>query len=316
MTGRKILINTIVIASFAFGATWLGCKSDDASTNPGGTTISAPANPRAYSASANSVGLQWTLSTTESDASFSGYVVRAKTSTGTIAATANVAKGIAATVVAGLTEGVVYTFVIRSTATGSVESTDSASVVWSPARRYENESGQPAPIKVYETSSSGLFASGLIFSRVSAGGPQTVSILGVDSSLIDVYVKTETNNAVSLNSSNVFRAGRRITRFSTTVRDDSTLNNPQAIPPDTTTFNNASVLIDSVQVSSSKLYYFKGNDGNYGRVLIERNGATGRLIWGTSPEQYLSLRISYQSVPFNPYSKPTKIGNNQTRSQQ
>jgi hypothetical protein len=312
MTGRKLSINTIILASLAFGATWLGCNSDDETTNPGGTTISAPTNPRAYSASATSVGLAWTLSTTESDASFSGYVVRAKTPTGTIAATANLAKGVAATVVAGLTDGVIYTFVIRSTATGNVESTDSASVVWSPARRYENESGQPAPIKVYETSSSSSFGSGLIFSI-----PRTNSILNaVDSSLQDVYVKTETGNAVSLNSSSVFRAGRRITRFSTTVRDDSTLNNPQAIPPDTTTFNNVSNLIDSVQVTSSKIYYFKGNDGNYGRILVERNPATGRLIWGSSPEQYLSLRISYQSVAFNPYSKPIRIDVKQKRSQQ
>lgn len=310
MTGRKLTFNTILFVSLAFGA-WLGCKSDEETTNPGGTTVSAPTNPRAYSASATSVGLRWTLSTSESDASFSGYVIRAKTSTGTIAATANVAKGIAATEVTGLTDGVIYTFVIRSTATGNLESADSASVVWSPARRYENESGQPAPIKVYETSSSGSFASGLIFSI-----PRTNSILSADSSLQDVYVKTETNNAVSLNSASVFRAGRRITRFSTTVRDDSTLNNPQAIPPDTTTFNNVSILFDSVQATSSKIYYFKGNNGNYGRVLVERNPATGRLIWGSSPEQYLSLRISYQSAAFNPYSKPIRITNNQTRSQQ
>ena len=307
MKVRQFIANAVVLISLVLTGTWTGCKNDE-TTSPSTTTILAPTNAQAYSASASSVGLRWTLSTSESDASFSGYVVRAKSPGGTIAATANVTRGTTTTLVAGLTEGVVYTFVVRSTATDGSESSDSTSVVWSPARRYENESGYPPPIKVYETSSSSSFASGLILYKASNAGPQTVSVLGADSSLIDIYVKTETNNAVSLNSSHLFRAGRRITRFSTTVRDDSTLNNPQAIPPDTTTFNNFSVLVDSVQVASSKIYYFKGNDGNYGRLLVERDATTGRLIWGTSPEQYLSIRISYQLVPYNPYSKALKIG--------
>jgi len=304
MTGR--IINTFVVASLTLGVLWLGCKNDE--TTAPGSSLAAPTNPQAYSASANSVGLKWTLSTSESNGSLNGYVIRAKNPSGTVVTTSNVVAGISSTVIAGLTEGIIYTFVIRSTATGGTESSDSVTVKWSPARRYENESGFPPPIKVYETSSSSSFASGLIFYRASAGGPQTVSILQADSSLIDIFVKAEAGNAVSLNSSHVFRPGRRITRFSTSVRDDSTLNNPQATPPDTTTFNNSSILFDSVQVASSKIYYFKGNDGNYGRVLVERNPATGRLIWGTSPEQYLSLRISYQLVAFNPYAKPiTKL---------
>lgn len=315
MTVRKLIANAVVLTSLIFGATLLGCKSDE-TTSPSTPTIVAPTNAQAYSASASSVGVRWTLSTSESDASFNGYVVRAKNPAGSIAVTANVAKGTAATLVSGLTEGVIYTFVVRSSATGGSESADSTSVVWSPARRYENESGYPAPIKVYETSSSTLLASGLILYRASNAGPQTVSVLSADSSLIDVYVKTEASNAVSLNSSHLFRAGRRITRFSTTVRDDSTLNNPQATPPDTTTFNNFSILIDSVQVASSKIYYFKGNDGNYGRILVERDATTGRLIWGNSPDQYLSMRISYQLVPYNPYSKHLTIGKDKGRMQQ
>lgn len=316
MTVRKLIANAVVLSTLTFGATWLGCKSDE-TTSPSTPTIVAPTNARAYSASANSIGVRWTLSTSESDASFNGYVVRAKNPAGTIAVTANVAKGTAATLVSGLTDGVIYTFVIRSTATDGSESTDSTSVVWSPARRYENESGQPAPIKVFETSSSTSFASGLIFFSASVVGPKTVSLLDpIDSSAIDVYVKTESNNAVSLNSSHVYRGNRRITRFNLFSLNDSTLSSPQAAPPDTTNYVNSSYLFDSVQVATGKILYFKGNDGNYGRILVERDPSTGRLIWGSSPEQYLSLRISYQSVPYNPYSKHLTIGKDKGRMQQ
>lgn len=315
MTKGKSIFNFFMLVGLIGGATWLGCNKDEEGNNPTTPTISAPTSPRAYSASASSVGLAWTLSSSESDASFSGYVIRAKNPSGAVAATANAAKGISSTEVNGLADGVIYTFVIRSTATGGVESSDSASVKWSPARRYENESGFPPPIKVYETSSSSNFSSGLIF--FATAGPKTVSLLDpVDSSRIDVYVKTEANNAVSLNSSHVYRGNRRITRFHVLVRDDSTLNNPQTAPPDTTSYTNSSVFFDSVQVSTGKVVYFKGNDGNYGRILVERNATTGRIIWGTSPEQYLSLRISYQSVAFNPYAKPIKVGVNSGKVQQ
>jgi hypothetical protein len=302
-TGFFAGLAVVLVAALMLG----GCKKDEDGTGPGPSpTIYAPTNLKAFSASATSVGLQWVLSASESEQTFNNYMLRVKDASGALVRTDAVAKGTLTKLVAGLTEGVIYTFVMRSTTTSGALSSDSAEVKWSPARRYENESGSPPPIKVYETSSSSSYASGLIFFKPALAGPQTVSIVGSDSALIDVYVKTEANNAVSLNSSHIFRSGRRITRFSTIVRNDSTLDNPQAIPPDTSTFNNSSYLVDSVQVSSSRILYFKGNDGNYGRILIERSTA-GRLIWGTSPEQYLSLRISYQSVAFNPYSKPTRV---------
>jgi hypothetical protein len=303
MKGRHL---TSILTAFLLATvlvTVQGCK-DDETTDPGGSGLNPPGNPRAYSASASSVGLKWTLSSSESNTSFTGYIIRVHSPGGTLVTSGTAGVGVDSAVVSGLTQGVIYTFVLKSSGSGGVESSDSVTIRWSPAGRYENESGQPAPIKVYETSSSSLFASGLVFFKISLGGPQTVSILGVDSSLVDVYVRTETNSGVTINSSHVFRPGRRITRFSTVTRDENTLNNPQALPPDTTTYNNFSVQFDSVQVTTSKIVYFKGNDGNYGRILIERNPATGRLVWGTSPEQYLSMRISYQSTAFNPYAKP------------
>jgi hypothetical protein len=254
------------------------------------------------------VGLAWTPTPDASLAEFQDYEITVRRGS-TLEQTVTAAKNATGTQVNSLIEGNIYTFevVARAAASSNYTNSPMVSIEWSPAKRLENEQGLPAPIKVYETSSSSSFASGLIFYRASMGAPHTVSIVGADSSLIDVYVKTEAGNAVSLNSSSVFRPGRRITRFSTTVRNDSTLNNPQALPPDTSTFNNFSILIDSLASATSKIYYFKGNDGNYGRILVERNPANGTLIWGSSPEQYLSMRLSYQSVPFNPYAK--SVGN-------
>jgi hypothetical protein len=311
MTGRKTVVNAIVLASILFGVTWLGCNKDEVSNTQAARALAPVSAVGAFSKNLSTVGLAWTASSDAGQTDFLEHqitVKRGSTTEQTLAAPKNATSYD----VAGLTEGAIYTFEIVAKAvanSSSFTNSSVASVVWSPARRYENESGYPPPIQVYETSSPTSYASGLIFYK-GTFGPQTISVLDPDSSLIDVYVKTEVGNAVSLNSSHLFRAGRRITRFSTTVRDDNTLNNPQLIPPDTTTFNNSSVLFDSVQVSSSKIYYFKGNDGNYGRILVERSPA-GRLIWGTSPIQYLSVRISYQTVAFNPYAKPIRISTQQ-----
>lgn len=320
MRPTKLIVNAVVLATVMVGGMWLGCNSNDNGTQPTTPTALQPiTNLGAYSASATSVGLAWTATPDAGKTDFAGYQIVAKRVSGTDSVVTSAGTNAVGVVVAGLTNGTIYDFeVTAKAAAGSATLSNSSAVTvrWAPASRYENESGSPPPIQVYETSSDIGFASGLIFFSPSAAGPKTVSLLSADSSAIDVYVKTETNNAVSLNSSNGYRPGRRITRFNLVTRDDSTLNNPQALPVDTTNYSNSGFLFDSVQVSIGKILYFKSNDGNYGRILVERNPATGRLIWGSSPEQYLSLRISYQSVAFNPYAKPIKLGVRQGRRSQ
>jgi hypothetical protein len=316
---KRPIFMAVVLVSVLLGLTLGGCNKDETTSPTTQSPIRAISNLRAYSVSATQVGLKWTPSADAGQNGFDSYRIVARLVSGTDSTVTTAVPAADSVRVAGLTNGVIYNFEVTAiAATGSSTFTNSStvSIRWSPASRYENESGQPAPIQVYESSSSTGFASGMVFFSSSVAGPKTVSLLSSDSSAIDVWVKTEANSAVSLNSSHIYRANRKITRFNLITRDANTLNDPQIAPPDTTAYNNFSILIDSATVASGKIVYFKGNDGNYGRILVQRNPSTNRLIWGTSPEQYLSLAISYQSVAFNPYAKPIKINATGQRSAQ
>ncbi len=296
---QKIL-STVLVAALVF--VWTACQ--DSTTEPTKTKLQPITSIKAYSVSNTSVGLKWTKSTDEAKADFLNYYLKTKNPDGTTAKEMTVAKGLDSAVVTGLTNGVIYTFeVISKVTTGSTSYLDGdpVTIKWSPAWRFELEG--TIEIKVYETTSSVGYASGLIFYHPTSAGPKTVSLVSADSSLIDVYVKTETGSNISLRSSHLYRSNRKITRFSNLYRNSETLNDPQIAPPDTATYINYEFPVDSVTVTSSRIYYFKGVNGNYGRILIMRNPSNGTLIWGTSPEQYLKLKLSYQSVAYNPYSK-------------
>ena len=301
---RSLITNLLVIALPVYFLSMEGCKKDE-TIGPVGTKtkLKSVLNFKAYSASLTSVGLAWAASTSENLIDMTGYQITVKNPDGSTATTVSAAKGDTSEIVGSLTEGVIYTFEIIATADPNSQNytnSQARTLKWSPARRLETEG--TLPIKVYETSSPST-PSGLIFFDTATSGPNTVSVIGADTALIDVYVKTEDSNAVSLNSSHLFRAGRRITRFSTVIREAANLNNPQIAPPDTSTYTLTSLQFDSVTVGSSRIYYFKGQDGNYGRILALRNTPTNRLLWGTSPDQYLTVQISYQTVAYNPYSK-------------
>lgn len=293
---RKFLLAIVVGVFILMNA---GCDG-------GPTTKLQPiSNLRAYSKNLVEVGLTWTASPDTGLADEHHITITG----GPVPLTVDVSIDSTNAIIGNLTEGVIYTFsVVVDAQTGYVES-NPVTIKWSPARRITSDFTLPE-IKVYETS-SGSFPSGLVFFNASTNSSKTVSVTnpGADSLSIDVYLRTETNNAVSIRSAHLFRSTWRITRFSNIFRDASSLDDPQIQPPDTTTYSSTdtSVTVDSVTVTSSRIYYFKGNNGNYGRILVRQNPANNTLLWGSSPDQFLSLQISYQTFPYNPYSKP--VGN-------
>lgn len=302
---KHFLFLTIIIATLAL----FSCSEEKDPISPDPipqkTKVKAVTNPLAYSLNSTSVVVKWTKSADENLADFDGYLVRILTTNNTLVRERTVNKSLDTLTVTDLTVGTIYNFEIiakaQSNSTKYLNS-DPVTIQWSPAWRFDTEG--TIPIKVYESSSSTGFASGLIFYNSSTQQPKTVSLLSADSSLIDVYLFTVSGTSnVELRSSHLFRANRKITRFSTVAYDVNTLNDPRNTPPDTTTYTKFDWRIDSVAVSTSKVLYFKGHNGNYGRILIERNPSNGTLIWGTSPEQYLQVRLSYQSVPYNRFSK-------------
>ncbi|MDP2209361.1 MAG: fibronectin type III domain-containing protein [Bacteroidota bacterium] len=284
---------------------WAGCQ--DSTTGPGKVKLQPVTNLKAFSVSNTSVGLKWTKSTNETLADLENYIIKVKTLDNSTVTTTTAAKSADSTVIAGLSNGIIYRFEITSKATSTSNdyiNSDSVTIKWSPAWRFDTEGTYP--IQVYERTSSTGFASGLIFSYSTTGLPKTVSLLSADSSQIDVFVNSVGASNVALSSSHLYRSDRKITRFSTVWYNSTTLNNPQIAPPDTASYTLYEIPVDSVAAATSKIIYYKGVNGNYGRILIERNSGNGTLIFSDSPNQYLRVKISYQSVAYNPYSKTSK----------
>lgn len=296
------LIGLITIFIFAL----YSCEKDPVSPPPIEKVKLKPVtNPLAYSLDSASVVIKWTKSADQNLLDLDAYLVRILTTTNQLIREQNVNKNLDTVTLTGLTAGTIYNFQIISKAQSNSTkyiNSDTVTIQWSPAWRFNTEG--TIPIKIYESSSATGFASGLIFYNPATKQPKTVSLLSADSSLIDVYLYTVPGTSnVELRSSHLYRPTRRITRFSTISYDVNTLNDPRNAPPDTATYNKFDWRIDSVAVPTSKVLYFKGHNGNYGRILIERNSGNGTLIWGSSPEQYITVRISYQTVPYNRFSK-------------
>jgi hypothetical protein len=311
MMGRKLIVNTIVLVSLAFGATWLGCNKDETTSPTPTPTIVAPTNLRAFSVGPTSVGLLWDLSTSETEASFNNYLIKAKDPSGTIAATVNVAKGTPNVTVAPLLEGVIYTFVVRSTGAAGVVSSDSASVRWSPARRYTTDSTNGPPIQVYEKPStvgaSGLqFNSNGAYARTRSLNP---SIGGPDRFFSDIYIDSVGGGAICLKNIGLLSGYPRNTFFSNEpLRDATDLNDPRLTPPDTNSYQLNRVNIPATAVTQSKILYARSNtDNKYVRILIQRNPATGLLYYGSGSDRYVVLQLSYQNTAGNWFARPDRI---------
>lgn len=263
-------------------------------------------NLKAFSSDTARVGLIWTPSDDESKDDFTNYLVKVKKPGNVLFKEFLFPKGSDSVIVSSLNNGVTYTFeVISKSPSLPVDYIDSepTAIKWATAWRFETEGSNP--IKLYETSATDS-ANGLIFYYLQTKNSKTALLKSKDSAFIDVYLRTETNSGVSLRSFSLYRAGKKVTKFSTINRDAETLNDPNTAPTDTNTYTLSEVLVDSVQVPSSKIYFYKGNSKNYGRILVMRNPGNGTLLWGTSPEQYLTLKISYQGTVDNPYSKQTR----------
>ncbi|MFN0159472.1 MAG: fibronectin type III domain-containing protein [Bacteroidota bacterium] len=280
---------------------FVGCESDDP-TGSGDTAIAGPSSLLAYSATETSVGLAWTLSPDEgrTDVPNPSYTIRVKDTTGVLLSTLTAVKGQSTLTVTGLTEGTVYLFVIRLNVNAGVVSNDSSSVRWSPAKRRETEGS--APIQVFETASSS-FPSGLDVFSAGSNGPVTLSLTGGSNSLIDLYVFTEVGTSDllirSASLSSVIGTPK-ITLFSTTSQNADDLNSPQAAPPAPATYSTLELRVSAAAVTVGKIFFGRTQENNYFRLQVVRN--SGSLIFGSSPDRFLTVRISYQSTAGNPYA--------------
>lgn len=289
-----------------------GCDSSDDPVTPPPPTIAGPTNLRAFSASETSVGLGWTASTDESSTNVlnPAYTIRVKDSAGTnVLQTLTAVKGQSSITVSGLTEGTVYRFVVRTNVASGAVTNDSVSVRWAPAKRREGEGTSATPIQVFETASS--FPSGLDVFNATQNGPVTFSISGPNNSLVDLYVATDAgSNDLLIRSASLSSVigTPKTTFFSTVSHNADNLNDPQVAPPDASTFSTLALRVsgEATGATTGKIFWGRTQENNYFRILVERDGAS--LVFFSSPNRCLRVKISYQSVPGVIYARPTTGG--------
>lgn len=315
----------LFLSALLLAVVWIfqtGCKEENAEEPPAKPKLAPLTNLRAYSAAeVGSVGLRWNSSVDSANAQFLEIQITVKDGN-TVFSLLNVPKTITDTVVRSLVDGTIYTFEVMAKAPTSssalVSNSDPAVIRWAPARRFTTTSGNE--IRLYETTAGRgdtLNPSGLSFLDPSTQEPKRISMSNprADSLLIDIFVQTDNANSVSLQSANNYggvnaRPSLRVTRFSSASQDVASLNDPRVAPPDTNSYlaGITSRGIDASPVTSSRIYFFRSYSGNYGRILVKQDPATRSLIWGTAPNRFLNLEISYQTRAGVPFAKPVPAG--------
>lgn len=287
---------------------FVACKS-----NTGPTTDQAldpPTNPRAYSSDDSTVVLYWSPSASRDLTAFDKYRVSATDDTGGLASTQFTPTGTDTTMtVTGLRAGETYTFGIVSTvvatASGYAESVP-ALIEWAPASRFEADT--IGLLRLYDAALAYPDSSGLIVFDTSISGPRRMSLLNPrrDSLLLDFLVISG-GTPMYIGSADYYNSRWRQSRFSSVIDFAPSLAYARSAPPDTSTYTLSFIEVPNTTISTSAIVYFRTADGNYGRLLLERDPSKGILIWGAYPYRYLTVQISYQTTPDIPYSERARL---------
>ena len=293
-----------IILSVALGA----CKS-----NTGPTTdrpLEPPTNPQAYSGDDSTVVLYWSASKSRDLSVFDKYRVTVADDTGAVVATQFTPTGSVTTMtMTGLRAGETFTFGIVATVVPSASGyTESAPAVieWAPAPRFVADT--IGLLRLYDATLAYPDSGGLIAFDTTIGGPRRTSLLtpGRDSLLLDIVVISG-GTPMYIGSAEYYSPGWRQTRFSSVIDFAASLDFAQPVPPDSLTYTLSYIEVPNSFVSLSAIVYFRTADGNFGRLLIERDPSKGTLIWGPYPYRYLTVQVSYQTTPDIPYSERAQL---------
>ena len=296
------------IVSVCLGALFTALLLVACKSNTGPTTdrpLDPPTNPHAYSLDDSTVVVFWSASRSKDLSVFDKYRVTATDDTGGIAATEFTTLGSDTSVsVSGLHPARSYSFgivaTVISSASGYTES-QPAVIEWAPAPRFSADTS--GLLHLYETIGY-PDSSGLVVFDTALAGPRRVSLLspGRDSLSLDIVV-TSLGTPMYIGSAEYYSTGWRKTRFSTVIDFSSSLDYPRSAPPDTSTYTLTFLEVPNTLTSRSAIVYFRTQEGNYGRMLLERDPSKGILIWGPYPYRWLTVQLSYQTTPDIPYSE-------------
>ncbi|PLX26423.1 MAG: hypothetical protein C0600_10815 [Ignavibacteria bacterium] len=299
------LLKTLALAlvvSIAFTA----CDED--SDNPITTDpeVAAPTSLMAASDD-GAVILSWTPSIDETADNFGSYdIVVLNLATNETGTPITAGKGVSSAVINGLTNGVRYQFTMRSVTTLGNQSTDFATIEWSPAVR-QNQDNNGLPIKVYATTSTTFNSAVDLYNdngdaEVIPQSGQTFTERG------DLYVYAASSNAtLSIISPAEANNQGLETQFSNAspVDVDDLDNQLATEPPAGSTYTQKDITLDNGGVSSGRIYWgrlVRGTDYYYFRMLIKK-GTNGKLVQGTGNDRFIEMNVSFQNAVNNPFAK-------------
>ena len=299
------VMKTLVIAMLV-AATFVACdeESDPITPDP---EVAAPTNLTAASADA-AVWLSWTASADVNEDNFGGYMLSIL-NTSTNQQHSNpipIGAGLTSVRIDGLTNGVRYIFTLRSVTDLGNESTNYASVEWSPAVQQTQDAGGNL-IKVYATTSNSFPSAIDLYN--DAGLAEVISQAGTEfTERGDLYVfASSSSSTLSLKSPAEANNQGLETQFSNAspVDVDDLADQLASEPPANSTYTQKELTLDNGAVTSGRVYWgrlVRGNEYFYFRLLLKK-GSNGKLVQGDGNDRYVEMNVSFQNAPNNPFAK-------------
>ncbi|MCB2206477.1 fibronectin type III domain-containing protein [bacterium] len=281
---------------------------DENSDNPVDTdpAVAAPTNLMAASDD-GAVFLSWTPSIDESATNFGSYSITIlNTSTNQTGTPITAGAGISSVRIDGLTNGVIYTFTIRSLTDQGKESTGFAQIDWSPAVRNAVDNGGNL-IRVYATTSAtepsaiDLYNDNGMTEVISQAGQEFQ-----DRGDLYVYAASDTDVLKLMSPAEANNQGME-TQFSSqaSVATDDLDDQLATEAPAASSYTLSEIMPDNGQVSAGQVYWgrlVRGSDYFYFRLLVKK-GSNGRLVQGTGNDRYFEMVVSFQNAPNNKFAK-------------
>ncbi len=265
-------------------------------TGGGGTTVTIPdpvSGLQATSAGDSTVRIRWIAVT---GATITGYRVTVVSSTGTVVATGTPTNSIVD--IGGLLPGRVYTFRVQTRTRDTVS--PERNITWAPAQRVRM-SGTGGAVRLYESNSS--FGSGLSFQGGVATNRQVI-----DARLWDLGLDTRPNTAGQVSfdigspnatSYDAFRnSGGRKTVVSSNVYN--TIDSLNQVFDTQLNVGTTEQLINFTTANRGFVMAVRTQDGNFAKVFVK--AVNGVILQGNSPNRFVEVEISYQTVANVPYA--------------
>jgi len=302
---KKYLLKSFFIAAIAISVAFTACNTDTTSPT---TTVkpSAPTALMATSLDSNSIRIKWTPSTSESDTSFMNYSLVISPITSGVVSGVSITKSQNPYTVTNLMEGMVYTFTLKAMNKDGTMSDSSATVMWSPATRYNST------IDIYAYVSKK--GSGLELPDANTTEPQCLDFTTEENWDLCLDTRNSIYEFGSPKASNYVDATTLLFSNGKSAREFDiykVINNVSSLDDvyDTQGFTNGNTpeqkMVDFTSWNKGFVIIGKSEAGNFVKIFV-KNDVSGNILQpsqtGNSNDKFISLEISYQHAKNIPYA--------------